>query len=462
MSRTTSSAPFLTWVVALASAAGYLIVAYTVPRQAFGWLIGFMGLLFLGYSWFVFPFRFRRARKQPPDRLLFGMAIGFRLLLLLAMPGLSDDVYRFIWDGRLLAHGFNPYLYLPRALAGTEVAMQAELGKTLFGLLNSPDYFTVYPPLNQAMFALAAGLSGGSLLWNVIWLRVPIVLSELGTLWLMTKLLRRLNRNPNLALLYGLNPLVIIELTGNLHFEAVMIFCGLLAVWLLLQNHVLGSAGALALAITTKLLPLLLLPLVVGRLGWKKGLIYATLTGGFTLLLFVPFASVELIQNVLSSINLYFQKFEFNASVYYLLREMGYWLKGYNTIESVGRGLSIATTLGVLWMALRWQNRSAPVQVLATLTFYFALATTVHPWYVASVVAAAVFTQFRYPLLWSALILLSYYTYRTLPYTENLWLTAAEYALVVGWAVFELRANQKPKKPPTTTPVAFPQNSPNG
>lgn len=436
----------LGWLVL--SAAFYLILAYVVPRPQFGWFIGLMTGLFLGYGR-VLTAPVWSARAVDIDRFYFRSAILFRLLLLFAVPQLSDDVYRFVWDGRLLVHGFNPYLYLPAHVLGTPVSGIAGLDQALFRRLNSPNYFTVYPPLNQALFGLAAWLSGGSLFWNVVWLRLPILLSEPGTLWLMTKLLRRLGKNPNLALLYGLNPLVILELTGNLHFEAVMIFFVLLATWWLLPGgqRFVASAGALALAIATKLLPLLLLPLAVRWLGWQKGIRYAVLTGALTALLFAPFASLELVRNVVSSINLYFQKFEFNASVYYVLRAIGYWLKGYNTIGRVGFGLAVTTTLSVLWIAFRWPKSPVAIPVLATLAVYFAFATTVHPWYISSLVAATVFTRFRYPLVWSALIPLSYFTYRTAPYQENLWLTGLEYALVLAFMVLETTRRTDLKRP---------------
>ncbi len=435
------------WLSVLTMTLLYLLLIRVADRSALGSVVIPLLGLFMGYGGYVTGFR-NATRPYQPIWLLVGAAVFFRCLFLFTIPRLSDDVYRFVWDGRLLANGFNPYLYLPSALVNTATATTAGLDLPLFQKLNSPNYYTVYPPVNQALFGLAAWLSGGSFPWHVFWLRVPIVLSEIGTIWLMMKLLRRLSRNPNLALLYGLNPLVIIELTGNLHYEAVMIFFVLLAVWLVdhygKSTRVLVlSAGALALGIATKLLPLLLLPLAVWYLGWRRGMAFAALTGGVTALLFAPFASLELARNVLSSVELYFQKFEFNASVYYLLRQIGYWIKGYNTIAHVGLGLSLITTLGIVWIALRWKNPSMAVKLLATLTLYFALATTVHPWYICSIVAAAVFTRFRYPLVWSALIPVSYFTYHTLPYHENLWLTALEYGVVFAVLLAEIRAGNR-------------------
>ena len=434
MTETQTPLTFLRISWLLLSAVGYLFLAYAVPRTQFGLLMSLLTGLFLGY---ILVLRSLNDSSVLADRFLFASAIGFRLLLLFALPQLSDDVYRFVWDGRLLAHGYNPYLYQPNQLLNTPVAATCGLDESLLRLLNSPSYFTVYPPVNQALFGLAAWLSPESLLGNVIWLRIPIVVCEAGSLWLMVKLLRWLNMHPNLALLYGLNPLVILELTGNLHAEAIMIFFVILAAWLLVAyDRWIASAGALALAIGTKLLPLLLLPLIIRRLGWRKGLGYALLAGALTMALFAPFASLDLARNVFSSLNLYFQKFEFNASVYYVLRAIGYWVKGYNAIERIGFWLSVTTTLSVLWIAFCWRTATS-VQLIATLTVYFAFATTVHPWYVTTLVAASAFTRFRYPIVWSALIPLSYFTYHTQPYEEYLWLTGAEYIVVLGAALYQ-------------------------
>ncbi len=400
---------------------------------------------------------------MPVDRFLFGSAILFRLLWLGAVPQLSDDVYRFVWDGRLLWHGFNPYLYRPDQIVQTPEATVARLGHSLFSHLNSPHYFTVYPPFNQVLFGLAAGLSGKHIFWNIVWLRVPILLSEVGTLWLLVKLLRRLRLNPNRALLYGLNPLVILELTGNLHFEAVILFFTLLAIWWLGQGRWVASAGVAAMAVVTKLLPIMLLPLVLRRENWlnqprNRRLTYAALIGGLTLLLFAPFASVALVRNLLSSLNLYVQKFEFNASVYYLLRAVGYWIGGNYVVGRVGLALALATTLGILRIALGkgvqfsenlnnqyGRESDVAVRVLAIFTLYYALATTVHPWYITTVMAAALFTSFRYPFVWSALIFVSYAAYQTQPYYENLWLTTLEYAVVTAVGLWEVRAKLYPK-----------------
>jgi alpha-1,6-mannosyltransferase len=416
----------------LVSAALFALLGYGLDRTQFTGLLGLYFLVVWGY-WI-------RVRSVPelgsdPDQFYLLAAILFRLLLLAAPTNLSDDYARFIWDGRLLINGYNPYLYLPRTLLGTDIAQAANLTTDLFGRLNSPDYFTVYPPLNQAFFALAAWLGGNSLTTSVIWLRVPILLAEIGTIYLLPRLLRQFNLNPNLALIYALNPLVILELTGNVHFEGVVVFFCVWAVWKISSPS--RSAFIFALAVSTKLLPLIVLPLVIRYLGWQKGLFFSAGVMAITVALFLPFASVELIQNMGASINLYFQKFEFNASVYYLVREVGYWLVGYNVIGQAGPLLSLLTVTGVGWLALGRFQMTLSVRLLLTLTLYFAMATTVHPWYITLVVAASVFAPFRYPLVWSAVVWASYATYQREPYTENLWLTATEYGAVLAVGLLE-------------------------
>lgn len=423
------------------SAALYALLAYSIDRSQFTGLLGLYFLVVWGYS-----IRVRAIPELPSkvslDRFFLFSAILFRVILLLAPPNLSDDYARFTWDGRLLAHGFNPYLYLPRSLLGTTIGQVAGLDADLFKRLNSPDYFTVYPPLNQAFFGLAAWLGGNSLPATVVWLRVPILLAEIGTIWLLPRLLQRVGQNPNYALIYTLNPLVILELTGNIHFEAVVIFFCVWAVWSLVGavrqvGSYFSSALLFSLAVATKMLPLIGLPLLIRHLGWRKGLIYSGIVGVLTVAMFLPFASLELIQNVGSSINLYFQKFEFNASIYYLVRQAGYWLKGYNVIQQVGPWLSLITLLGILWLAFGRMKITLGTRLLLTLTLYFAMATTVHPWYITLVVMASVFTPFRYPLVWSALVWASYATYQREPYIENLWLTTAEYTAVLAIGVLE-------------------------
>lgn len=436
--------PSITQLLALLlSAVAYTGLAYATPRAEFGQLLGLMAVALAAYVWLL--------RTRLPLRWGLGAALAFRLLWLPAQPALSDDVYRFRWDGLLVAHGVNPFQFRPDELiadgaraalpdTGTRARVLPEL-QQLYRRLNSPHYYSVYPPVCQAVFGAAAQLFPVSEPGFVVSLRVAVLLAEAGTAWLLLALLPALGWPATRALRYLLHPLVIVELSGNLHFEALAIGFVLLALWLLQRQRWVPSAGALGLAVAAKLLPLLALPLLARRLGWRRFAAYAAIVAGALLVLFAPFVSVALVVNISRSLNLYFRSFEFNASVYYVLRAIGYHLTGYNEIARIGPALALASALfglGLAWRERRPTLATLPIALLLLLTGYYALATTVHPWYITPLIALAPLTRFRYPLVWGGAAVLSYAAYRTTAYTESLWLVGLEYAVVYGVLIWEL------------------------
>ena len=431
----------------LLSAVAYSGLAYFTPRADFGQLLALFGVALLAYAWLL--------RSRLPWRWGLAAALLFRLLWLPAQPAFSDDVYRFRWDGLLVANGINPFQFRPDEIIadGAHMALPDEARRNavlphlqqLYRNLNSPHYYSVYPPVCQAIFGLGARVFPASQMGFAVSLRVVILLAELGTAWLLLALLPALGGPPERALRYLLHPLVIVELTGNLHFEGVALFFMLLAFWLLSRQRWAVSAGALGLGVATKLLPLLALPLLARRLGLRRFAAYATLSVGTFALLFSPFTSIELLVNISRSLRLYFRSFEFNASIYYLLRPIGYWLTGYNQIAIIGPLLAFCSGLGGL--ALAWRERlprlaSLPQTLLLVLTAYYVLATTVHPWYLTLLIGLSALSGFRFPLVWGGLAGLSYAAYRSSAYTENLWLVGVEYVgtfAVLGLELYQQR-----------------------
>ncbi|MFN4146202.1 MAG: hypothetical protein ACK4GN_10295, partial [Runella sp.] len=385
--------------IAIVCAVCYGLIGYELNRSQSSYLLLVFGVLFGLYGWIL-----GQDWNQTQTRYWVGVGLFFRVLFLFSLPTLSDDYFRFVWDGRLLSGGINPYLYLPSQLIGMPLAEEVQLTKALFERLNSPHYYSVYPPINQFFFGVAAWLSGANLLLNVLILRAIILMAEGGTLWVLPKLAAsfKITTPMNSTLIYALNPLVIVELTGNLHFEAVVLCFLLWGVWFLRKNYFYLSALMLSLSIGAKLLPLLFLPFFWRYWGWYKGLIYSSLVGILAVLYFVPFLSETLLYNFWSSLDLYFQKFEFNASVYYLLREVGYWFAGYNIIGTLGPVLSLLTLLFILW--LTQLRRPLLHKMLFALTIYFLMATTVHPWYITPLVALGALSGYYFPIVWSVVL----------------------------------------------------------
>ncbi len=432
------------WLLFIFSGLIYFFIEFEIIRYETSKLLIAFAILFLVYGWVI--------KSVIEEEVIFWIiaSIAFRLTFLFALPNLSDDFYRFIWDGRLMAAGYHPFAELPRYYIDHHLNISG-IDQTLFNKLNSPDYFTIYPPVNQFVFWLSVKLSPHSILGSVLVIRSLIIGAEIGSLFLILKILKHYELPNRNALLYALNPLVIVELTGNLHFEAFMIFFLLISFWFLTTGNLIASSVTFALAVCTKLFPLIFMPLLLGRVGVKKSFQFYLLTGLCCSLFFFPLLSLEIVSGFRESIGYYFQKFEFNASIYYLVREWGYWSYGYNIIQTVGWKLGLLSALIILSYTL-WEyytnskfeshnykarNASLFTAYLDVLSIYFAFSTIVHPWYIATLVAFSVFSKYRFGLVWSALVVLTYAGYSNNGFQENLWLTAMEYFFVAGFLAYE-------------------------
>ena len=418
----------------------YICLGYFTVRSNFPQLITLYGLLFAGY--FYISFNELDEKKIQTGIVL---AIIFRLSLLFMLPNLSDDYFRFIWDGRLFVHGINPFSVLPSQIINSPQAASMGLSRHLFKSLNSPDYYSIYPPVLQFVFWISAQLFHNSLRGAVLVMRIFIIAADIGSIFIIKKLLSELKRPPQLVLLYALNPLIIMELTGNIHFEAFMIFFVLAALLLLYRNKIYLSATVFALAICSKLLPLMFLPLLLKRYGFKTSLKYYLTCAIVCAILFLPFFNFETIKHILASTDLYFQKFEFNASIFYLVRWAGFKIVGYDIIHRAGIVLSfiVAMTIIIISITQKKSFSSLFTYMLFCLTFYFACASIVHPWYISTLIAFSIFTNRKYPFIWSALIVLSYFTYRTIPYNESTWLLAIEYFILGIFILYEITNDNK-------------------
>ncbi|SDR87507.1 hypothetical protein SAMN04515667_0884 [Formosa sp. Hel1_31_208] len=425
----------------------YWYFAYNLVRTEYTKLVVLYSFLFL-----IVLLLLKYANKN--IKFLTLIAFLSRAIFILAIPNLSQDFYRFIWDGRMILECFNPYLYTPESfmLSGEFPVAQAKELYAGMGQLNG-SHFTNYPPINQLCFVIAGLFSGYSISGSVIVLRLLIITADFGTFFFGKRLLERLNIPVKNIFWFLLNPLIIIELTGNLHFEGVMIFFLVWSIYLLHLGKWKWAALIFALSISVKLIPLLFLPLLFKYFkkgasetyDLKKLVLFYGIVGIATLLLFAPFFSFAFVNNYAKTIGLWFQNFEFNASIYYIAREIGYLFRGYNEIASIGKILAILVFLFVMGLAL-FRNRIDTKKLITTMllafTFYLFLSTTVHPWYLATLLILNVFTNYKFPLVWSFVIILSYLSYLHLnkaDKSENLWIIAIEYSVVYAalfWEIF--------------------------
>jgi hypothetical protein len=375
-------------------------------------------------------------------------AVLYRVLLTFSIPALSDDFYRFIWDGHLLAAGYHPFAEIPSYYIDNQIPVPG-VTYALYQNLNSPDYFTVYPPVAQFIFWLSVTIFPSSIYGSVVVMKLFLIAFEIGSLVLMRLLLRRLQMPEHHLLLYALNPLVILELVGNLHLEAVMIFFVLLTLHFAANNRYIKSGVALGFAISAKLLPLVFLPSLLFRIHWRRSLLLVCAATICCLLLFLPLWNKEIVLGFRDSLGYYFSKFEFNASIFYVIRAIGFQVYGYDIIQTVGWKLALISTLIILWISaagtwkgLGMMERQVDQRVigrfLIILLVYYLFATTVHPWYITTLLAISVFTPFRFPVVWTGTIFITYTGYTEFDFHEPFATVVLEYVLVLGYLAYEI------------------------
>ena len=436
-------------LLALTSVAFYLSFGYDLARADYVKLITLYSALF---------FLFYKLVQTNKGNIFFlvVLALLFRLLFLLSTPNLSQDFYRFIWDGRMVLEGFNPYLYTPESFISNHqfpVGQAQDLYNGM-GVLNG-SHFTNYTPLNQLIFIIAGWIAGKSVIGSLIVMRLFIIAADFGTLYFGKKLLEKLNIPVHHIFWFILNPFIIIELTGNLHFEGVMIFFLVWSLYLLQIGKWKLAAMAFAGSVSMKLIPLIFLPLLF-QFFYKNGenfkrfpnlkaiknlIVFYSIVVGITLLTFTPFVSAELINNYTTTVKLWFQRFEFNASLYYIARQIGYTFRGYNEIAVIGKAIPVITICFILTLSFFRKNKSMIELITAmlfVLSFYYFTATTVHPWYLATLLILSVFTKYKFPLIWSFVIILSYLAYSNTDNKENLWIIGFEYIIVYSVLIWEI------------------------
>ena len=199
--------------------------------------------------------------RERPGRLRWVLvaALAFRLVAALGPPALSDDVYRYVWDGRVQLHGIHPYRYAP-----DDPALE-ELRDENWQRINHPSLRTIYPPVAEATFLALATLGAGP-----TGFRLVFGLVDFGVVLLLGRLLSRLGYPRHRLVLYAWNPLAVMETAGSGHLEPLGSLLLLLAATWIIGGRPGLSTTAIAAAVHVKLLPLVLLPGWIRRVGARS------------------------------------------------------------------------------------------------------------------------------------------------------------------------------------------------
>ena len=297
-----------------------------------------------------------------PRRLLvaaFALAIAVRIPLAAAPVDGNNDMVRYVWDGRVQHLGYNPYLVLPAdpAMAATHTDETR--------MMPSRRWRTPYLPSAQIFFRLVVGIHDSSRA-----MKLALVACDLLTIIVIWRWLATTGRREWLALAYAWNPLVVLEIAQSGHIDALGCLCIVASAYCLSRKRTALASIAFVLAVTTKLLPIVLLPLY-----WKRVRIRDAAAGVVVLaLLYLPFAHettlpLGAVPNVLAYIR-------FNGPMFKFLAAM---------VTPQGAGL-MAVALGLLVAAwARWRlEASDPAAWAWPMAVALACAPVVYPWYLLS------------------------------------------------------------------------------
>ncbi|HNP25308.1 MAG TPA: glycosyltransferase [Nitrosomonas sp.] len=215
------------------------------------------GTAFFGFigAWLSFPDGLSTSRKIG----LILLAALFARIMMIGMP-VSDDVYRYLWEGKLVAAGESPYRY------PADHEYYAEYRDAYWEGMNHKNKLTAYPPLAELVFAAVSSVAYSPWAFKILFIFV-----DLCIVGILIALLRAHGMDPRNALLYALNPLTLFAIAGEVHFDVLLILTMLLSLLWVEKRAFAWAWFWLGVAIQIKIIAVVLAPLYLWRCQWRHG-----------------------------------------------------------------------------------------------------------------------------------------------------------------------------------------------
>jgi hypothetical protein len=334
---------------------------------------------------------------------LHGNAVSFDRYLLY-----DDDVWRYLWDGHVWANSLDPFRSAPvdarldylAASASSGASAASSPWQDIRDNINHAQIPTIYPPLAQVVFRLSHAIAPGS----VIVLKTILVGFDLSTILLVYLALRKLESHPAWLVLYAWNPLLIKVVAGSGHVDVLAGTFLALTAYLLLRREYLPAALALAGAALVKLAPLVLLPFLAKRIGWRRSLVVPLLI----LAAYLPFLHSG--WAVFAGLSKFAQGWEFNSAFFLLMRSLA---RPFATDpEFVARVVGVLAILFcVVWFWRRDDGHPATFPHVASymLGALILFSPTVMPWYLVWLLPLAVLSQATIWIYFTGVVCLAFF-----------------------------------------------------
>ncbi len=382
---------------------------------------------------------------------ILGIALLLRLAMLPMQPSLSDDAYRYLWDGRLVLHGYNPYHYVP------EDSVLSAFHDELLEAQGYPTTNTIYPPGMQLVFAGAAAIgeiSGHTFSVGYLIYKLLLIVAEMVAIVLLLHLLQGMGKPLHYGMLYAWHPLAVVELAGQGHTDAFWVVSLALGIWYFWKKTADSGLVGLALGASMRLFPLLLFPLWMRFLARKEVIVGLLLSVPFILLLavFLDPVALDTYSTVLTRFTNYY---EFNGGFYYGVKAIldTVHIKPSNVISgSIGTVTLLVGALSVwLWPVRERTTSSLAWRMLIILTLQIILPAKVHIWYfVAPLFVLPLFVKKSLSVAWLWVALIAPWTYLMYawePHAERMEVLILEWggflALLWGGEVARLIVKQR-------------------
>lgn len=407
---------FFFWGIPLVIAFSYIVLASQVDlRLSIPMLVGTSAIItvLLAISLYL---------GEPGDmgwspRVIIIGAVVFRLMFLFRPPELSDDIYRYLWDGLTILQGNSPYAFAPSDAKPIDAGSVALLSQ-----VNHPHLATIYPPAAQIIFALGAFLGG------ITGIKVLLVAGDIAACAIIMRILSQMKIPQSRAVLYAWHPLPILEIAGSGHIDGAGILLLMLAITLLIPgkndprllfgrfSYVPAAAGVVfSLSALVKLFPMVFFPaflFLAGKTGRRQFVLGAAIGAIVLVLPFVPH-----IYNMLTTLDIYVRNWEFAGFLFQSLHE----IFPSGQIARQVLGVSFLLTAAALYAVL-FRKREDPAEgngavfllspafkVLYGIVLAFLLLTpTLHPWYAIYFACLLPFVPGTAGLVMTWAVLLSY------------------------------------------------------
>ncbi len=392
------------------------MVLLAASRAPLGSPLFFALLVAFAIAYGVMLVRVRHA--DPHDRRAFRLALLFALLfrlpLALAPVDGNSDMVRYLWDGRVQQLGYNPYTVVPSdpALAATHTRESA--------VMPSLRARTPYPPAAQLFFRLVVGIHDSTRAMKLALLGCDLLTIAVIWRWLVAA-----GRSKWLTLAYAWNPFVVIEVAHSGHVDALAALWLVAAAYWLTRRRTLLAAIGYALAVTTKLLPIVLLPLFIGRIRLRDA------AAGATLLVLLYLSFYDPASPALGAVPNVVDRIRFNGPVFLLIASM--------TSARVAAAAALLAGLGAALIARRRLEMSDPAGWAWPVAIALACAPVVYPWYLLSL-SPFLWTRRTAPLLvWCFTSLSAYIVWERVrhggPWVVPVVVQVLEFAVPVAVAV---------------------------